>query len=182
MSEFTLVADKTGDLRMTPGQKRERYREIQEQLASVLEGERDLLAGMTSVVCLLHNAFPYFFWTGFYRRIAPAELLIGPYQGTLGCLRISYERGVCGAAARERRTIIVPDVHLFPGHIACDARSASEIVVPLLDEEGELLAVLDVDSTVRDAFDEADAEGLESIIGMLRSLAPDPLIALPGSG
>ncbi len=182
MSEFTLVADKTGDLRMTAAQKRERYREIEGQLASVLEGERDLLAAMTSVVCLLHNAFPYFFWTGFYRRIAPAELLIGPYQGTLGCLRISYDRGVCGAAARERRTIIVPDVHLFPGHIACDALSASEIVVPMLDDGGNLLAILDVDSTIRDAFDEADAKGLEGIVAMIRTLVPGPLIAVSGSG
>jgi L-methionine (R)-S-oxide reductase len=182
MSEFTLVADKTGDLRMMAAQKRARYRELEEQLASVLEGEDDLLAGMTSVVCLLHNAFPYFYWTGFYRRVAPTELLIGPYQGTLGCLRISYDRGVCGAAARERRTVIVPDVHLFPGHIACDALSASEIVVPLLDDSGDLLAVLDVDSTIRDAFDEVDAEGLERILAMIRTLAPGPLVAAPGSG
>ncbi len=182
MSEFTLVADKTGDLRLTGAQKRERYRELEEQLASVLEGEHDLLAAMTSVVCLLHNAFPYFYWTGFYRRIAPAELLIGPFQGTLGCLRISYDRGVCGAAARERRTIIVPDVHLFPGHIACDALSASEIVVPILDDGGNLLAVLDVDSTIRDAFDDVDAEGLERLVAMIRTLVPGPLIAVSGSG
>lgn len=176
MAEYTLVADRTGDLLLAPEEKRARYAGIEEQLRSVLAGEDDLLAAMTSVVCLLHNAFPYYYWTGFYRRVAERELLVGPYQGTLGCLRMGFDRGVCGAAAREERTLIVPDVNLFPGHIACDSRSASEIVVPVFDEAGALIAVLDVDSTVPGAFDETDAEHLERIVTLLAPLRPHPVV------
>jgi len=168
MAEYTLVADKTDPARMDAGEKRERYRLVAEQAAAVLEGEPDLLAAMATVACLLHNAFPYYYWTGFYRRVAAEELLVGPYQGTLGCLRIHFSRGVCGRAARERRTIVVPDVQTFPGHIACDSASASEIVVPVLDEAGGLIAVLDVDSTISGAFDEVDGEELEAIVELLR--------------
>jgi GAF domain-containing protein len=167
MAEYTLVADRTGELRLSAEDKEARYREVGAQIEAVLEDEADLLAGMATVVCLLHNAFPYYFWTGFYRRVAADELLVGPYQGTMGCLRIRFGRGVCGACARERRSIVVPDVHAFPGHIACDSASASEIVVPVLDAAGELIAVLDVDSTLPDAFDETDREHLERIVGML---------------
>jgi GAF domain-containing protein len=174
MAEYTLVADKTGAARMDAGDKRERYRLIAEQAAAVLEGEPDLLAAMATVACLLHNAFPYFYWTGFYRRVSEDELLVGPYQGTLGCLRIHFSRGVCGTAARERRTVVVPDVQAFPGHIACDSASASEIVVPVLDEAGELVAVLDVDSTITGAFDEVDGAGLEAIVELLRTRRPPP--------
>ena len=175
MAEYTLVADRTGELRMAPDAKRARYREIRAQLESVLEGERDALAAMASIVCLLHQAFPYYYWTGFYRRVGESELLVGPYQGTLGCLRIDFSRGVCGAAARERRTQLVPDVNAFPGHIACDASSASEIVVPVLDAAGELVAVLDVDSTLPAAFDDADREWLEEIVGLLRDRVSGPV-------
>lgn len=168
MAEYTLVADKTGDLHMDVQEKAARYREIVSHLQAVLADESDLLASMTTIVCLLHNGFPYFFWTGFYRRVAETELLVGPYQGTMGCLRITFDRGVCGAAARERRTLVVPDVHQFPGHIACDANSASEIVVPVLSDGGDLMAVLDVDSSVLDAFDEVDQRYLEEIVGLLR--------------
>ncbi|HYH80247.1 MAG TPA: GAF domain-containing protein [Longimicrobium sp.] len=168
MAEQTLVADRTGELRMDAAAKEERYREVAMMIESAMEGEPDLLAGMTTVVCLLHNAFPYFYWTGFYRRVGPARLLVGPYQGTMGCLEIQFASGVCGAAARERRTQLVTDVHAFPGHIACDSASASEIVVPVLDARGDLIAVLDVDSTVPAAFDETDQRWLEHIVGMLR--------------
>jgi L-methionine (R)-S-oxide reductase len=178
MAEYTLVADRGGELRLNPEEKRARYEEIEAQLASVLDGEDDLLAAMASIVCLLHNAFPYYYWTGFYRRVAEAELLVGPYQGTMGCLRIPFHRGVCGAAARERRTQLVPDVHAFPGHIACDSLSASEIVVPVFDDTGELIAVLDVDSTLPAAFDEGDAEHLERIVALLARRSPYPVVAL----
>ncbi len=136
MAEYTFVADRTGELRLSAEAKAERYRTVRAQVEATIEGEADLLACMTSVVCLLHNAFPYYFWTGFYRRVSADELLVGPYQGTLGCLRIRFGRGVCGACAAERRTVVIPDVHAFPGHIACDAASASEIVVPVLDARG----------------------------------------------
>jgi L-methionine (R)-S-oxide reductase len=178
MAEFTLVADRSGPLRLTAAEKEERYALVLGQARAVLAGERDLLAGMATLVCLLHNAFPYFYWTGFYRRVAADELLVGPYQGTLGCLRISFARGVCGACARERRTLIVDDVNAFPGHIACDAASASEIVVPVLDARGELIAVLDVDSTQPAAFDDADRDGLEALVGLLLPLQAEPVVSL----
>jgi len=176
MAEFTRVADRTGELRLSPEEKEARYREVGAQVEAVLEGEADLLASMSSIVCLLHNAFPYYFWTGFYRRVAAEELLVGPYQGTMGCLRIRFDRGVCGACARERRTIVVPDVHAFPGHIACDSASASEIVVPVFDAAGELIAVFDVDSTIRGAFDDTDREHLERIVGLLRDREARPVV------
>lgn len=181
MPEYTLVVERTGEMRMTAAAKRERYEEVGEQIRVTIEPERDLLACMASVVCLLHHAFPFFYWTGFYRRVAPRELLVGPYQGTLGCFAITFDRGVCGACARERRTIIVPDVSAFPGHIACDAASASEIVVPVCDASDELIAVLDVDSTLIGAFDEVDAENLEQIVALLRHKHALPLVYRTGS-
>ncbi|MBM4465707.1 MAG: GAF domain-containing protein [Chloroflexi bacterium] len=149
-------------------QKEETYRQVTDQIRATLEGERDLIASMATIACLLHHRFDYFFWTGFYRVVAPRELLIGPYQGTLGCLHISFDRGVCGAAARQEETIIVPDVHQFAGHIACDPNSKSEIVVPVFNERDELIAVLDVDSDQYDAFDEVDKRHLEEIVTFLR--------------
>jgi len=176
MAEYTLVAGKTGEKYLTAEEKRERYGMLAEQLRSALHDEPDLLAAMTTTACLLHNAFPYYFWTGFYRRVSEDELLVGPYQGTMGCLRIRFDRGVCGAAARERRTMLVPDVHAFPGHIACDSNSASEIVVPVFDARGELVAVLDVDSDVPAAFDEVDREHLEEIVALLADKSPLPVV------
>jgi L-methionine (R)-S-oxide reductase len=178
MAEYTLVASKTGDLRLQPAEKAERYGLVLEQARAVLEGETDLLAGMATLACLLHNAFPYYYWTGFYRRVSADMLLVGPYQGTMGCLRIPFGRGVCGECARERRTLLVPDVHAFPGHIACDSASASEIVVPVLDAAGELIAVLDVDSTLPAAFDETDQHWLEEMVALLRPLAAQPVVAV----
>src|SRR5690606_3595048 len=113
------------------------------------------------------DAFPVFFWTGFY-VVDPDkadELVVGPYQGTLGCLRIAFGRGVCGAAARDRKTQVVDDVQAFPGHIACDSRSASEIVVPVIDRSGALIAVFDIDATQTSAFDATDAAALERLLG-----------------
>ena len=177
MAEYTLVADRTGELRLSPEEKEARYREVGAQVEAVLDGETDLLAGMATVACLLHNAFPYYYWTGFYRRVSADELLVGPYQGTMGCLRIRFGRGVCGAAASERRTQLVPDVHAFPGHIACDSASASEIVVPVLDAAGELIAVLDVDSTLPAAFDETDRAHLERIVTLLAAKEGRPVVS-----
>lgn len=143
------------------------YRELRAEVAAVLEGEPDRIARMATVAAMLAQAFPdRFFWTGFYvvDPDKPDELVVGPYQGTLGCLRIPFGRGVCGAAATTGEVQIVEDVHAFPGHIACDVRSRSEIVLPVLDEAGALIAVLDVDSTEVAAFDKADAEGLRAIL------------------
>jgi len=149
-----------------PAEKAARYAEVEAEILAVLDGEPDRVARMATVSSMLADAFPAFFWTGFY-VVDPAkeqELVVGPYQGTLGCLRIPFGRGVCGAAAAERRTQIVEDVHAFPGHIACDSRSASEIVVPVLDASGALIAVLDVDATEKAAFDAVDAEWLERLM------------------
>jgi L-methionine (R)-S-oxide reductase len=176
MAEVTLVAPKSGDVRMTPAEKEERYALLTERIRTFLEPEHDLLAAMASIVCILHQGFPYYFWTGFYRRTAVDALTVGPYQGTLGCVSIAFGRGVCGACATERRTLVVEDVHAFPGHIACDANSASEIVVPVLDAAGDLIAVLDVDSAIPGAFDEVDARHLEGIVALLGRMERVPVV------
>jgi GAF domain-containing protein len=126
---------------------------------------------MATVSCLVHHAFGHL-WTGFYRVVGPQLLRVGPYQGTLGCLEIPFGKGVCGTAAAERRTVLVPDVDAFPGHITCDGRSKSEIVVPVFGRDGALIAVLDVDSDRRAAFDEEDARGLERLVGWFARHAP----------
>lgn len=125
----------------------------------------DDIALMATINSVLANRFPYYFWTGFY-RVCGERLMVGPYIGTVGCLQIEIGRGVCGAAAERRETIIVPDVHQFPGHIACDPNSRSEIVVPVYDRDGALIAVFDVDSDQPDAFDEEDRKGLEKILAL----------------
>ncbi len=156
MAEITL------DLRNTP--KVEAYAELQGHIDAVLDGIDDEIAEMATVSALVHHAFGHL-WTGFYRVTEPGKrLLVGPYQGTLGCLEIAFGRGVCGTAAAERRTVVVPDVDQFPGHIACDARARSEIVLPVSDASGKLIAVFDVDSDRVGTFDDADANGLELIL------------------
>jgi len=149
-----------------PAAKAERYRVIQAEILAVLAGEPDRIARMATVTAMLAQSFEQYFWTGFYLVDAgkPDELVVGPYQGTLGCLRIAFGRGVCGMAAARAETQVVPDVHAFPGHIACDSRSASEIVVPVFGPDGWLIAVLDVDSEQPAAFDTVDAEALEGLV------------------
>jgi GAF domain-containing protein len=168
MAEAFAVAD-------LPAAKAARYDALRVEIAAVLEGEANSVARMATVAAMLAQAFDTFFWTGFYvvDPARPGELVVGPYQGTLGCLRIAFGRGVCGAAAAARESVIVPDVEAFSGHIACDSRSRSEIVVPVLDAGGALLAVLDIDSTDLAAFDEGDREGLEAIA----RLVPPPSAA-----
>lgn len=145
------------------------YTLIDEALAALLEGEDDWIAALATVSCELHHAFEYFHWTGVYRAHPDGrpELIIGPYQGGHGCLRIDFARGVCGAAARERVIQLVPDVHAFPGHIACSSTTRSEVVVPILTPDGALLGVLDVDSDLPAAFTAVDAARLGSICAML---------------
>lgn len=149
-----------------PADKAARYAEVEAEILAVLDGEPNLTARMATVSSMLADAFPTFFWTGFYVADPdkPGELVVGPYQGTLGCLRIPFGRGVCGAAARDRATQVVEDVHAFPGHIACDSRSASEIVVPVIDGAGNLIAVFDIDATETSAFDAVDAQALERLM------------------
>lgn len=133
------------------------------ELESLLDGLDDPIAVMATVASVIHENLAYSSWTGFYRVVAPELLRIGPYQGALGCLEIPFDRGVCGAAARERRSQLVPDVEAFPGHIACDAAARSEVVVPILSPAGELVAVLDLDSHQAAAFTEEDVAGLERV-------------------
>ena len=155
------------DLRATP--KAEAYERLHTMQALLLEGSDDPIAGMATTSALLHHAFGHL-WTGFYRVVEPGALLrVGPYQGSLGCLDIAFGRGVCGTAAAEGRTVVVPDVHAFPGHIACDGRSQSEIVVPVFDADGTLLAVLDIDSDQPARFDDEDAAGLERLVAWFRT-------------
>src|ERR1700758_3592558 len=152
--------------RVLPAEKAQRYAAVAEEIASVLDGEPNLTARMATVAGMLATAFDHYFWTGFY-VVDPdkrEELVVGPYQGTLGCLRIAFGRGVCGTAARTRQTQIVQDVEAFPGHIACDSRSRSEIVVPVVDAQARLIAVFDVDSEKPAAFDEVDRQWLEKIL------------------
>ncbi|MBY0422195.1 MAG: GAF domain-containing protein [Parvularculaceae bacterium] len=157
---------------MDAAAKSARYREVEKEIAATVEGETNLVARMATVANLLHHAFDHYFWTGFY-VVDPEkarELVVGPYQGSLGCLRIPFGKGVCGTAAERRATVVVPDVHEFPGHIACDSRSESEIVVPVFDRSGRLIAVFDVDSDEKAMFDATDQEHLERI---LRRVAAD---------
>ena len=133
-------------------------------IAALTEGETDEVALMATLACEIHHADDRFDWTGFYRVTAPGVLKIGPYQGGHGCLVIPFTRGVCGAAAREGRTQLVPDVEDFPGHIACSSSTRSELVIPVFGAGGRLIGVLDIDSDQPDAFTEADARALEAIL------------------
>jgi L-methionine (R)-S-oxide reductase len=149
--------------------KPSRYRELLPQLRAVLDGEPDLIANLANTVAALRECVPAASWIGFY-IMRGAELVLGPFQGKVACVRIAPGRGVCGTAAAERRTVIVPDVEQFPGHIACDAGSRSEIVVPII-RRGEVVAVLDLDSYQLAAFDDDDAAGLLPVADLLATLA-----------
>ena len=145
--------------------KIEKYRLLTEQIRALIEGETDSVAVMASVCAAIHEAMG-FWWTGFY-RVVDDELLLGPFQGPVACMHIVYGKGVCGTAWKERRTIIVPDVEQFPGHIACSSLSRSEIVVPVFSKGGEVVAVLDIDSKELATFDDIDQQNLEEICRML---------------
>ena len=156
------MAETTVDLRGLP--RPAAYAELTEQVNLVLDGIDDSISAMATISALLQTSLG-FLWTGFYRVIAPGKLLrIGPYQGSLGCLEITFGKGVCGTAAVEEQTVIVADVDLFPGHITCDARARSEIVVPVFNRRKDLIAVLDVDSEERGSFGDEDRIGLEGIV------------------
>ena len=149
--------------------KDEKYAELFPQVKSILEGETDMIANMANVAAVLHEEFN-FWWTGFYRVVSEDTLLLGPFQGPLACTRIKKGRGVCGTAWEENTTQVVPDVHLFPGHIACSSLSQSEIVVPVHDRGGRVVAVLDIDSERLSTFDEIDKLWLEKICDLFSSI------------
>jgi L-methionine (R)-S-oxide reductase len=155
------MAESTPDVRNLA--KSVAYDELDRAFRATLEGMTDPIAAMATASALLHHGFGHL-WTGFYRVVAPDLLRVGPYQGTLGCLEIPFGKGVCGTAARDRRTVVVADVHAFPGHITCDARSRSEIVVPVFDASSALMAVLDIDSDQPNTFDDEDREHLERLM------------------
>ena len=156
MAEHLIISD---------GDKDQKYSVLYDQIKALLECEEDIIADMANISSMIQQTFG-FGWTGFY-RVCGDELVLGPFQGPLACTRIRFGKGVCGTAWKEARTVIVPDVDEFPGHIACSSASRSEIVVPVF-QEGEIKAVLDIDSTETDTFDETDKEWLEKIVSLLK--------------
>ena len=146
--------------------KETQYSELLEEIRSVIQDEKDTVACMANVAALIHERFG-FWWTGFY-RVIDNELVLGPFQGPVACTRIRKGRGVCGTSWNERRTIVVPNVHEFPGHIACSSLSNSEIVVPVFDESRNITGVLDIDSREFSTFDETDAKWLENICALIK--------------
>ena len=150
--------------------KEAQYREVRKRLRSLLDGECDAIAAMSTIACELFHAFDQFDWVGFYRVVAPGLLKVGPYQGGHGCLTISFDRGVCGKCAREGITQLVSDVQAVPYHIACSSTTRSEIVVPVFDATETVRAVLDIDSNQPAVFDIVDQKELEGICGMVHQL------------
>lgn len=155
MAEKLIVSDGTKD---------QKYNLLYSQIKALTEGEDDTIANMANIASMIHQTFG-FWWTGFY-RVCGNELILGPFQGPLACSRIPYGKGVCGTSWKEARTLIVPDVDKFPGHIACSSLSRSEIVVPVYFD-GEIKAVLDIDSKDLGTFDETDASWLDKIVNLL---------------
>ena len=153
------------ELHISDGSKDEKYEVLYRQIVSLTEYETDAIANMANIAAMIGETFG-FWWTGFY-RVCGEELVLGPFQGPLACSRIRFGKGVCGTAWKLRQTVIVPDVDKFPGHIACSSASKSEIVVPVLDQEGSVRAVLDIDSDELDKFDETDRIWLEKIVKLI---------------
>ena len=148
--------------------KIEQYEQLTRQISSLVEGETDAVAVMSNVAAAIHHAMG-FWWTGFY-RVAGDELVLGPFQGLVACMHIPFGKGVCGTAWKQTKTIIVPDVEQFPGHIACSSESRSEIVVPLFGSDRTVVAVLDIDSEKLNTFDETDRRYLEKICTMIENI------------
>jgi len=149
---------------VTESERRARYAETRVELRSLLQGEDDPIVRMATIAAVLYPSTPGVSYVGFYRVVSERLLAVGPYQGPVACLRIPFDRGVCGAAADTRRSQLVPDVHAFPGHIACDTGARSELVVPVVDARGELIGVLDLDSHEPANFDLLDQQELERLI------------------
>jgi len=151
---------------MDKTKKLNRYKRVYAQLDELLKNSNDPIANQSTIIAILHNKFDYFFWTGYYRLIE-GELIVGPYQGAVACIHLKKNTGVCWSAINSGKTVIVPDVHDFASHIACDSRSKSEIVIPVKNKKGEIMCVMDVDSKELNSFDEADAAGLEKIVELI---------------
>jgi GAF domain-containing protein len=164
MSEGILLPRVARGTVLSPAERAARLREALPQIRAALEGETDSVAIQATLACLLWETLVQTNWCGFYRRVGESTLAVGPYQGTMGCLRIEFSRGVCGAAARTRETQLVPDVHAFPGHIACDDRTRSELVIPVLSKSGRVEGVLDLDSPHVDAFSRDEADLLRELL------------------
>ncbi len=152
--------------------KQESYQWAAKRIRAQVLRRVDLIATLANTSAILKEYFPDFFWVGFY-FVRPDHLLLGPFQGPPACVKLRLDRGVCASAAARRETLLVPDVHAFPGHVACDERAQSEIVVPLHDRTGALRAVLDVDSAALNDFDETDTAGLEKIAQLLQDVWPE---------
>jgi len=151
---------------MEDTKKKGRYQRIQKQLEELLPRTGDPLARMASICAVLHHKMDHYFWTGFYLHKA-GKLIVGPYQGPVACQELEKDRGVCWAAVNGAAPVLVPDVHAFPGHIACDSRSRSEITLPVFDQDGEIVAVFDVDSDRPDSFSDVDRLALEEILKLI---------------
>jgi L-methionine (R)-S-oxide reductase len=171
MSEGILLAKVARGTLLPEGERVARLREALPQIEAVLEGEPDEVAIQATLACLLWETLPQANWCGFYRRVADRMLTVGPYQGGMGCLRIPFEKGVCGACARTGLTQLIPDVQAFPGHIACDDATRSELVIPVM-VRGRLTAVLDLDCPQLDGFSATEARVLEEL--MARCFDPGP--------
>ena len=157
------------ELQIAHGGKEEKYALLHKQIVALTESEADTIANMANASAMIHHTFG-FWWTGFY-RVQGEELVLGPFQGPLACNRLKYGRGVCGTAWKEKRTQVVPDVEQFPGHIACSSASKSEIVVPLFNADGNVTAVLDIDSEHYNTFDDTDRLWLEKIVALIKVFA-----------
>lgn len=151
---------------MEKSKKEKRYERLFGQISDLLKDKDYPLARMATIVAVLHHKMDYFFWTGFY-LLEDGELIVGPYQGPVACIILEKDKGVCWAGVNRGETVVVQDVHAFPGHIACDSRSNSEIVIPLKTSEGDVIGVLDVDSKEHASFDETDARWLEKIVDLV---------------
>lgn len=151
---------------MDKNKKAGRYSRIYSQLEELVKKSDNPISHMATVIAVLHHKMDYFFWTGVY-LLQDGKLLVGPYQGPVACQELAQNKGVCWAGINQNKTMVVEDVHLFPDHIACDSRSNSEIVVPLRNNNGEIIGVLDIDSKDLNSFDEVDAEWLEKIVGLI---------------
>ena len=152
---------------MKASKKENRYKRLYTQIQELIDkSSNNPISNMATIIAVLHHKMEYFFWTGFY-QLVDGKLQVGPYQGSLACIDLKKDTGVCWAGINRGVTVVVPDVHNFPGHIACDGRSASEIVVPLKNNDGQIIGVFDVDSSELNSFDDVDALWLEKIVSLV---------------